>query len=315
MTAYDRVPIEPQAVLAPLSRSAVFLSVDIVGDSNAISRVRDVISDIGGLIRAVGFRDLNGRLSCVVGIGSKAWAEFAPGSPPQQLHDFREVVGSKHTAVASQTDLLFHIRADREDMCFELERLLLEALGADVVVRDEVAAFRYFDSRDLLGFVDGTEDPTGDALPKVALIGAEDPEFVGGSYLVVQKYLHDLAAWHGLTAEQQERIMGRRKADNVEREDEGAQLSHKSLATITDDDGTEHDILRDNMPFGRPGRSEFGTYFVGLAADLSVIERMLTRMFVGFPPGQHDRLLDFSTAVTGGVYFVPSREKLESLGS
>jgi len=315
MTSYDRVPIEPQAVLAPLSRSAVFLSVDIVGDAAATARVRDVVADIGGLIRAVGFRDLNARLSCLVGIGSKAWEQFAPGAGPGQLHPFREVVGAKHTAVATQTDLLFHIRADREDMCFELERLLLEALGTDVVVRDEVAAFRYFDSRDLLGFVDGTEDPTGDALPKVALIGAEDPDFSGGSYLVVQKYLHDLAAWHSLSTEQQERIMGRRKADDVEREDDdGVQLSHKSLATITDDDGTEHDILRDNMPFGRPGRSEFGTYFVGLAADLSVIERMLTRMFVGVPPGQHDRLLDFSTAVTGGVYFVPSREKLEALG-
>ena len=310
----DRVPFEPQAVLAPLARSAVFLSLDVVGGSGALARVRDVVADIGGLIRAVGFRDLSAHLSCVVGIGSTAWDGMSPATRPRQLHPFREVVGAKHTAVATQTDLLFHIRADREDLCFEFERLLLEALGNDVIVRDEVAGFRYFDSRDLLGFVDGTENPTGVALPEAALIGAEDDTFSGGSYMVVQKYLHDLASWQLLTIEQQEHIIGRRKMDDVELPDNADRLSHKGLATVVDEAGIEHDILRDNMPFGRPGSAEFGTYFLGLAADLSVIESMLTRMFVGVPAGQHDRLLDFSTAMTGGVYFVPSRTTLEALG-
>ncbi|WKK72311.1 Dyp-type peroxidase [Rathayibacter oskolensis] len=161
MTTADRVPIEPQAVIAPLSRSAVFLSVDIVGGQDAADRVRDVVTDVGGLIRAVGFRDLSAKLSCLVGVGSDAWDRFGATTRPGQLHPFREVAGAKHTAVSTQTDLLFHIRSDRDDACFELERLLLEALGADVVVRDEVVGFRYFDNRDLLGFVDGTENPTG----------------------------------------------------------------------------------------------------------------------------------------------------------
>jgi putative iron-dependent peroxidase len=315
MSAEDRVPIQPQAVLAPLARSAVFLSLDIVGGGDAVKRVRGVIADIGGLIRAVGFKDLAAHVSCLIGIGSDTWDGMAPGARPRQLHPFREVVGAKHTAVATQTDLLFHIRADREDLCFEFEKLLLEALGNDVVVRDEVAGFRYFDSRDLLGFVDGTENPTGEQLPPVALIAAEDGSFSGGTYMVVQKYLHDIGAWQSLSTEQQEHIIGRRKMDNVELEDDGAELSHKSLATVVDDAGTEHDILRDNMPFGRPGKTEFGTYFLGLAADLSVIETMLTRMFIGVPAGQHDRLLDFSTAITGGVYFVPSRDVLEALSA
>ncbi|NQX05943.1 Dyp-type peroxidase [Rathayibacter sp. VKM Ac-2856] len=314
MTLEDRVPAEPQAVIAPLSRSAVFLSLDIVGGQDAADRVRDVVADVGGLIRAVGFRDLGTRLSCLIGIGSDAWDRFGDPARPQQLHPFREVVGATHTAVSTQTDLLVHIRAERDDACFELERLLLDALGEDVVVRDEVIGFRYFDNRDLLGFVDGTENPTGAALPRIALIGAEDEAFAGGSYLVAQKYLHDLTAWHSLSTEQQEHIIGRRKADAVEGADDPAQLSHRGLATVVDEGGTEHDILRDNMPFGRPGRGEFGTFFLGLAADLSVIEAMLTRMFVGVPAGRHDRLLDFSTATTGGVYFVPSRDVLEALG-
>jgi putative iron-dependent peroxidase len=314
--AWDRVPIEPQRVEAPLSRAAVFLVLTIGPDARALDRVRGVISDIGGLVRAVGFRDLGGRLSCNVGIGSGAWDRLGQPKRPKQLRPFAEIKGTSHTAVATPGDLLFHIRAERADMCFELERLILDALGDAVKVADEVHGFRYFDARDLLGFVDGTENPTGDALPLSSLIQpSDDPDFVGGSYVVVQKYLHKLAAWNGLSTSDQESIIGRRKSDNVELDDGQGRKSHKTLATIVDAEGNEHDILRDNMPFGRPGQSEFGTYFIGYARDLWVIEKMLSNMFIGVPEGQYDRILDFSTAITGTTFFAPSNPVLESLGS
>jgi putative iron-dependent peroxidase len=314
----DRVPIEPQSVDAPLSRAAVFLVVTVKPGDEALACARAVIADIGALVRAVGFRDLNGHLSCNVGIGSDAWDRLGVETRPAQLHPFAEVHGPKHTAVATPGDLLFHIRAERGDLCFELERLLLNALGDAITVVDEVQGFRYFDARDLLGFVDGTENPTGNALYKAALIGEEDAAFAGGAYVVVQKYLHDLATWGELPTEEQERIIGRTKLDDVERDDANepdGRKSHRSLNTIVDADGTEHDILRDNMPFGRPGQGEFGTYFIGYARDLAVIERMIRNMFVGDPPGDYDRLLDYSTAVTGTTFFVPSHDLLESLGS
>jgi putative iron-dependent peroxidase len=310
--SWDRVPIEPQTVNAPLSRSAVFLVARIVESDEALTVVRDVISDIGGLVRAVGFRDLGRQLSCNVGIGAAAWDRLGRPTRPRQLHPLAGVTGAVHSAVATPGDLLFHIRADSVDLCFELERLILQKLGDNITV-DEVSGFRYFDSRDLLGFVDGTENPTGAALEHDTLIATEDNEFAGGSYVVVQKYLHDLTAWGALTVEEQEHIIGRTKVDNVELDGTGDRLSHKDLNTIVDADGVEHDILRDNMPFGRPGAGEFGTYFIGYAADLSTIEKMLQRMFVGVPPGAHDRILDFSTAVTGSAYFVPSNDLLESL--
>jgi putative iron-dependent peroxidase len=309
----ERVPIEPQSVDAPLSRNAIFLVLTIAPGDAALAAVRDAIADIGGLVRAVGFRDLAGHLSCNVGIGRAAWDRLGRTSRPKQLHTFPEVPGATHTAVSTPGDLLFHIRAERPDMCFEFERLLLDKLGSNVSVEDEVSGFRYFDSRDLLGFVDGTENPTGSNMQKVALIADEDPEFEGGSYVVVQKYLHDLEAWGGLSVSDQEHVIGRTKLDNVELDDDGGRLSHKGLNTITDMAGVEHDILRDNMPFGRPGQKEFGTYFIGYAANLSTIESMLQRMFVGAPPGQYDRILDFSTAVTGSTYFVPSNDLLQNL--
>ena len=313
--SWDRVPIEPQSVDAPLSRAAVFLTVALADTPGAADRARAVLGDIGGLVRAVGFRDLGGHLSCVVGIGAAAWDAVARLPKPKQLHEFVEVRGSTHTAVSTPGDLLFHIRAERADMCFELERLLLDALGDAVTVVDETVGFRYFDSRDLLGFVDGTENPTGSAIAHSALVGADDPEHAGGSYVVVQKYLHDLVGWQGLTAEMQQHIIGRTKADNVELDDEpGARASHKSLATIVDANGEEHDILRDNMPFGRPGHGEFGTYFIGYSRDLWVIEQMLRRMFVGDPVGSYDRMLDFSTPVTGAAFFAPANDVLDGFG-
>ncbi|WP_066039013.1 Dyp-type peroxidase [Herbiconiux solani] len=313
--AWDRTPIEPQSVDAPLSTAAVFLVVTIADGDDAVATVRDVISDIGGLVRAVGFRDLNAHLSCNVGIGSDAWDRLGQTSRPAQLRSFFEVKGPVHTAVSTPGDLLFHIRAERADFVFELERLILTTLGDAVTVADEVNGFRYFDSRDLLGFVDGTENPTGASMARASLIGEEDPEFRGGSYVVVQKYLHDLTAWTSLPVELQEKIIGRTKLDNVELDDavEG-QKAHKTLATIVDANGVEHDILRDNMPFGRPGQDEFGTYFIGYARDLWVIEEMLRNMFVGNPVGSYDQILDFSTAVTGTTFFVPSNDVLESLG-
>jgi putative iron-dependent peroxidase len=311
----DRVPIEPQSVDAPLSRAAVFLVVTIKPEDEAMAQARSVISDIGTLVRAVGFRDLNGHLSCNVGIGSGAWDRLGRAQRPSRLRSFAEVRGPTHIAVSTPGDLLFHIRAERSDLCFELEKLLLDALGSSVTVVDEVQGFRYFDARDLLGFVDGTENPTGNALYRAALIGDEDPDFAGGAYVVVQKYLHDLRTWGALSVSEQEGIIGRTKVDNVELDDAHGRKSHRSLNTIVDAEGVEHDILRDNMPFGRPGQGEFGTYFIGYARDLTVIEQMIHNMFVGDPVGAYDRILDFSTAVTGTSFFVPTNDLLEDLGT
>src|ERR1700712_5584700 len=146
---WARTPIEPQSVNAPVSTAAIFLVVTIDDGDEAASTARDVISTIGGLVRAVGFRDLAGHLSCNVGIGAAAWQRFGQASKPAQLDRFHAIPGFRHTAVATPGDLLFHIRAERPDQCFELERLLLGKLGSAVTVADEVQGFRYFDSRDL----------------------------------------------------------------------------------------------------------------------------------------------------------------------
>ncbi|MEV5973424.1 Dyp-type peroxidase [Streptomyces sp. NPDC051921] len=302
----------PQPVLAPPAKAAVFLVATV--NPGGEEAVREALGDLAGLVRSVGFRSPEDGLTGVVGIGAAVWPRLFGGPAPRDLHPFRPLRGPRHTAPGTPGDLLLHVRAARMDLCFELTRLVGERLGGAVTVVDEVHGFRYFDERDLLGFVDGSENPQGAAAADAVLVADEDPEFAGGSYVVVQKYVHDMAAWQALPVEEQERVIGRSKSANVELPDDvEPDDSHVALNTIVDEDGTERQIVRDNMPFGTVGRGEFGTYFIGYARTPEVTERMLDRMFLGGPSGAVDRILDFSTALTGCLFFVPSADFLDDL--
>jgi putative iron-dependent peroxidase len=309
----NRSTITPQAVVVPLTRDTIFLVVTVKPDDESLAAVRSICGDLPKLLRAVGFRDQAGNLSCVIGFGSELWDRLFGPPRPAELHPFREIrAGSRH-AIATPGDLLFHIRAEREDLCFELATQITIKLRDAVVVADEVHGFRYFDARDLLGFVDGTENPVNQAAIDAALIGAEDPAFAGGSYVIVQKYLHDMAGWNALPTEAQERIIGRTKLADVELDDAVKPTSaHNALTTIVED-GREIKILRENMVFGQAGHGEFGTYFIGYARSPRTTEQMLENMFVGRPPGNYDRILDFSRAVTGNLFFVPSQTFLDAV--
>jgi len=301
---------EPQVILSVPTEAAMFLVLAV--NEGAEDDVRDLLADVSGLIRSVGFRIPDGALGCVVGLGSALWDRLVGGPRPAGLHPLAEVSGSRHTAPSTPGDLLFHIRAQRADLCFELAQRLVERLRGLATVLDEVHGFKSFDERDLLGFVDGTENPVGAAAPAAALIGEEDPDFAGGSYVLVQRYLHDLAAWDALPVSEQERIVGRTKLNDIELPDDIKPAnSHVALNTITGDDGEQIQIVRYNMPFGRVGDGEFGTYFIGYARGPAVLEQMLSNMFVGNPPGNYDRILDFSTAKTGSLFFVPTVEFLD----
>jgi porphyrinogen peroxidase len=293
----------PQPVLAPLTPAAIFLVATI--DEGGEQTVHDALPDISGLVRAIGFRDPAKRLSVVTSIGSDAWDRLFSGPRPVELHPFIELDGPRHHAPSTPGDLFFHIRAESMDVCFELATKLVVAMEAITVV-DETHGFRFFDNRDLLGFVDGTENPDGPLADSATQIGDEDPDFAGGCYVHVQKYVHDMNSWNSLSTEEQERIIGRTKLDDIELDDDVKPAnSHLALNVITDDDSNELKIVRHNMPFGEVGKGEFGTYFIGYSRTASVTELMLRNMFIGDPPGNTDRILDFSTAVTGGMFFTP----------
>jgi porphyrinogen peroxidase len=299
---------EPQPVLSPLTTAAIFLVVTV--DPGGEERVRELLTDLSSLGRAFGFGAPDASLSCVAGIGHDVWDRLFDVPRPAGLHPFRALEGPRHTAVSTPGDLLFHLRSSRLDLCFALATEVMTRLRGAVTVQDEVQGFKYLDVRDLMGFVDGTENPVGSAAREAVLIGEEDPGHAGGSYVIVQKYLHDLETWNALPVEAQERIIGRTKATNIELDEDA---SHVALNTVIGPDGEEQDILRDNMPFGSPGRGEFGTYFIGYSRTPDVTEQMLRNMFLGTSAATHDRILDFSTAVTGTLFHVPSADFLDDL--
>jgi len=314
LAAANAIGAVAQAVAAELTRAAIFLVVTLKPGPEHRATIRSFCGDLAALLRAVGFRDIEANLSCVMGFGSDGWDELFGLPRPKELHAFREIRAGERHAVSTPGDLIFHIRAKRMDLCFELASQIMARIGDAVAPADEVHGFRYFDDRDLIGFVDGTENPKGEAAVEAVLVGEEDAVFAGGSYVIVQKYLHDLDAWNALSTEAQEGIIGRKKLSDIELDDSVKPTSaHNALTTIVEN-GKEIKILRDNMPFGRPSHGEFGTYFIGYSRSPRTIEQMIENMFIGRPPGNYDRLLDFSQAVTGNLFFAPPAAFLEAVG-
>lgn len=304
---------DPQPVVQSAGMAAIFIVLSLADGDEAAGTARDALGEVPAMLRTLNLRLPGAALSCVIGIGHDAWPRLFPDHPrPKGLHPMKAFKGAKHTAPATPGDLLLHIRATRTDACFELAMRIREQLGDAVVPVDEVHGFRYLDARSMVGFVDGTENPQGQEAVEATLIGDEDPAYAGGSYVIVQKYLHDMAAWNALPVAEQEKVIGRTKYDDIEMDDEVKPTnSHIALNVIEDEDGNEQAILRANLPFGNPSRNEYGTFFIGYARSLEIIEQMLTNMFIGRPEGNYDRLLDYSRAVTGTAFFVPSASFLE----
>ncbi len=306
-------PPVSQPVASRLTRAAIFLVLTINPGPASEETARELCADLSSLLRGVGFRNLDGQLSCVMGFGSDAWDRLFGAPRPKDLHPFREIRGVHH-AVSTPGDILFHIRAASMDLCFELATHIMARLAGAVTTVDEVHGFKSFDDRDLIGFVDGTENPAGQGAIDATIIGEEDAAFAGGSYVIVQKYLHDLKGWDALPVEEQENIIGRQKLSDIEQRDADKKpYAHNVLTSISDEDGEQLQIVRDNMPFGAIGKGEFGTYFIGYARAPDRIEKMLQNMFVGNPPGTYDHLLDFSRAVTGCLFFVPTADFLDNV--
>nr|WP_025824965.1 Dyp-type peroxidase [Acetobacter persici] len=303
--------VTPQPVDTKLTQAAVFLVMTLSEDESVNPQVVDLLTDLSSLVRGVGFRIPDGLLSCITGIGSHAWDRLFGQPRPKDLHPFQEINGVHH-APSTPGDFLFHIRASRMDLCFELAAAIVSRLEGAAVVIDEVHGFKYFDSRDLLGFVDGTENPEGQAAKIATLIGEEDPEFAGGSYVIVQKYLHNLKKWEAIPTEVQEHIIGRKKVSDIELQDSAKPSYAHNVLTNIEENGQQLQIVRDNMPFGEVGKGEFGTYFIGYSCSPARTEQMLQNMFVGKPAGNYDRILDVSTAVTGVLFFIPTADFLDN---
>ena len=303
----------PQDVTQKPGENAVFIVYALKDLPDTIDKVKDVCANFSALIRSMRNRYPDMQFSCTIGFGADAWKRFFPEQGnPKELQPFEEIKGVKLTAVSTPGDLLFHIRCKQMGLCFEFASIIDQKLRGVVESIDETHGFRYRDGKAIIGFVDGTENPAVDENPyHFAVIGEEDADFAGGSYVFVQKYIHDMVAWNALPVEQQEKVIGRHKFNDVELSDEEKpENAHNAVTNIGDD----LKIVRANMPFANTSKGEYGTYFIGYASTFSTTRRMLENMFIGSPVGNTDRLLDFSTAITGTLFFAPSYDLLGEWG-
>lgn len=305
-----------QPVMSRPGENALFIVLGINQGADVVSKITDFAANFSALTRSLSNRYPESHFNATLGFSSDAWDKLFPTkTKPRELSTFKEIVGPKYTAVSTPGDLFFHIRADRQALCYELGSIIQEQLHDATYSIDEVHGFRYFDGRAIIGFVDGTENPEPEIAAEYALVGDEDPDYTGGSYAFIQKYLHDMEKWRNLSDEEQEKVIGRKKFNDVELSDDvKPNTAHNVVSKAHDAQGNELKIMRANMPFSNPSKNEYGTFFIGYSRKFSTTNQMLRHMFKGSAEGHLDRLLDFSTATTGTLFFVPTVDFLDDLG-
>ena len=253
-------------------------------------------------------RTTTGGVNLVVGFRPSLWRHVAPQEMPAGVTDFEQDVRGVdgYTMPATQHDLWLWVAGHAYDKVFDVTREAVQALAPLAILALEVPGWTYRENRDLTGFIDGTENPSLSAAPEVALVPDGSPG-AGGSVVLVQKWLHDAAAFEALAIEEQEKVIGRTKDTSTELAEEirGPQ-SHVSR-TVIEVNGVEQHIFRRNTPFGTA--NEHGTMFIGFSCDQRRLARMLDRM-AGAEDGIRDALTKYTTAVSGAYYFVPSVEAL-----
>ena len=308
--------IPQPGVLAESSAAGLFITLTASSDPESLSQVRAGCHALPHMTAEISIQHEDDDLVSVIGIGSDYWDHLFPGGRPAQLHSFIPLEDDRRHAPATQTDLFLHIRSARADLNFLLAKQVMEKFGSAVKVVEEVKGFRFMDSRDLTGFVDGTENPKGDERIQVGLVGEEDAVFAGGSYIHIQRYVHNLPAWEALEEEKQVSIIGRTKIDDLELEGAAklptAHISRVDIKVNGPEGSTGLKILRHSMPYGSTAAA--GLFFIAYGRSPEPFERMLERMILADDQGHYDHLMGYSHAVTGGAFFAPPLEFLQALG-
>ena len=301
-----------QDVYKDAGESVVFATLmlnrlDQKSEKEAIADFSDLSNSI---INSMRIRDPEAQAHIAWGFGSDAWDYLFPNAPkPKQLDTFKEIKGPKYTAVSTPGDIFIHVRAKNMAVCYELMDQFMGILRPITSVEDETHGFRYLEGRAIIGFIDGTENPAGVESMDYTLIDEDqDPEFVNGSYAFAQKYNHNMDAWKALSTDDQERAIGRHKFSDRELEDDEKLPNAHNVVSKDMKDDVEHKIVRMNVPFSDPAKNLTGTYFIAYTKDFSITERMLEGMFT-----KSDRLLDFSTPVSGTLFFIPSKDTLDKI--
>lgn len=305
---------QPQAGILPEPNPfAVFLIFQVRDAGINAPRVASIVSNISALTYKAHRVDPKANLVCTVALGSEFWDLISPQRRPAGLRPFKPFAVDGRLAPNTGGDLLFHIISKRHDLNFDLALKIRHAFNDLVEVKDEIHGFRYLDKRDLSGFIDGTENPKGKERAKVALVGPEDPQFEGGSYVYTQRYIHDLNRWVAVPLHEQEKIIGRRKSNSEELSGRIKPPTAHISRVVIEENGAELKIVRHSFPYGTT--TEAGLFFIAYTKSLDITDKMLARMIGASGDGAHDHLLQYTRAVSGATFFAPPLRLLQSLAS
>ncbi len=291
-------------ILLEHRRFAIWLEARITGDLDAVRQGSKTLLQQLDVLQQK-FSDAG--LGAVIAFGDALWRDLQGQDSAPELKAFAPL--GKGIAPATQRDLLIHIQSLRHDVNFSLAQAALAAFADAVNIEEETHGFRWVEERDLSGFVDGTENPQGEARQQVAII-AEGPD-AGGSYVFTQRWEHNLKLWNRMAVDKQEAIIGRTKVDNEELPgDQRPATSHLSRVDLKEE-GKGLKILRQSLPYGTAS-GPHGLYFISYCNRLYNIEQQLLSMF-GERDGKMDAMLRFTKPVTGSYFFAPSLNALQAL--
>ena len=289
----------PQSGIYALgTASHAYLEFDAVAGRTA----NELVASVASLREP---RTTMGGVNLVAGFRPAIWRDAVPADAPADVDGFDEPLAGVDgvTMPATQHDAVLWISGSAYDVVFDVARMAIRALRDVASIVEETSSWPYQHDRDLTGFIDGTENPNLVDASDYVLI--PDGPGAGGTILLLQKWVHDAPAWESLTDEEQERVMGRSKADSVELDDKASD-SH----VASTDQERFGKIFRRNMPYGTV--TDHGTMFVGFCAQQQPLAEML-RSMAGLDDGTRDALTRYTHALTGSYYFIPSTESLRSV--
>ncbi|UOO93449.1 Dyp-type peroxidase [Vitreoscilla stercoraria] len=300
-----------QSVIVPLaSQHARFMTLRFASGSNA--HLKAAIGALLDACEALRQQYPQANIKTGIAFGLAQWQQLYAHSP-EHWHDLQARAGD-FAMPAIAADVFLHIASEQADVCFALVQAFMQACGDVVTVLNETTGFRYLDSRDLTGFIDGTENPQqADERAQAALLTEDAGEFAEGSFVMAQRYVHHMKTWHEQSIDSQEKIIGRTKPDSIELDDAVRPAnSHISRVIIEDDTGEELAILRHSLPYGNAS-GEQGLYFIAYTPDLGILDAMLDNMFGTSGDGLHDQFLHYTTPVDGAYFFMPSEQLLAKI--
>ncbi|RJX73656.1 Dyp-type peroxidase [Vibrio sinensis] len=296
-------------VLSDPSTFAEYLTFVLKSTADTES-VQDALSQIAGIEKSISQKDPSANLTITVALSKNGWPLILPDVPtPIHLTTFTEMQDGNRHFPSTAGDIFLIIKSERIDLNYQAAKYLLSAFRESADLVEDIQGFKYLDNRDLIDFVDGTENPKHQARIDAVLVKDDEEVHLGGSYLTVQRYVDKELEWQKQPQEYQEKVIGRTKFDNIELDDDVKPAwAHNNKSKVIIDD-KEIKMLRQNRPFGNA--LEHGTMFIGFTADSNVIETSLRQMIHADSNGDYDRLLDFVDAKSGANYFVLSQTLME----